>query len=284
MINRLSHWIETHPLHLVALGYAFCASVLVLFTLLIGSAAHAQTAPTVSLSANVSSGAAPLAVTLTWSSTGTVGATPCTASGLWTGAKAASGTQTVNASVTGSFGLTCYGAVEVAVISWTAPTTNTDGSPLTNLASYKIYNSKDGVLFGVTVSVPAPASTYSWANLQSGVNYWKMTAVNSNGTESAFTPTVQKTLAVASAVAVPWPVTVQAVPNPPTSVTVVVTTAYNIKNGKPNVFVGNVPLGTVCGNYLGKKWGYDYYEVPSSKVTPPQLSTAPVAVQCAPSA
>jgi hypothetical protein len=261
------------------MGDAFLKKLLVgaLLALLSFGAAAQAAAPSGTFSATPLSGNAPLAVTVTWDIANTVGATPCTASGAWTGAKAAAGSQTVTFNSNGTFNLTCVGAVESAVLTWTPPTTNTDGTPLTNLASYKVYNSRDGVTFGVSVVVTAPASGYTWPNLLAGLNYWRVTAINSVGAESAPTPSVSKSLAQLS-----WtgsiPITVNKVPNPPTGLTVTVSTAYNIKNGKPEMVVGTVPIGTPCGEYLGRKWGFDFYKVPGSAVSPPTLG--PVAAQC----
>jgi hypothetical protein len=84
-------------------------------------------APTLSLSANPVSVASGQASTLSWSSTN---ATSCTASGVWSGAKATSGNQSTGAlSASSSFSLTCTGAggsvtqtVTVAVSATPPPT------------------------------------------------------------------------------------------------------------------------------------------------------------------
>lgn len=247
---------------------------------LLGTAfsAEAQSAPpVVTLNTSVSSGAAPLAVTVTWSATNTVGATPCVASGLWSGSKATSGSQVVTVNATGAFNLSCNGSVESAVVVWTNPTTNTDGSTLTDLASLKVYTSKDNITYVVSATVLAPATTTTISTLTAGVTYFKMTAVNAGGTESAYSTIAQKTLQTLSGSA-SKSITINTVPNPPSGVTVTVATAYAIKNGKPDYVVGVIPLGTPCLSYLGKKWGVDFYSVAGQYVTPPMLG--PVAAQC----
>lgn len=64
----------------------------------------------------------------------------CTANGGWTGPKAESGTETLGR-ILGSvdYGLDCvWPADAIATVSWTLPTTNTDGSPLTDLDVIRI--------------------------------------------------------------------------------------------------------------------------------------------------
>ena len=79
--------------------------------------------------------------------------------------------------------------------SWTAPTTNTDGSPLTDLASYKVYYGvatgpcPGGVFFQVIspTASPAPGTTVSFRlkGLTSGSPYFvSVTAVDLSGSES----------------------------------------------------------------------------------------------------
>jgi hypothetical protein len=70
-------------------------------------------------------------------------------------------------------------------LNWTAPTENTDGSPLTDLSGYDIhYGTKSGdYTQSITVSNPGLA-TYVVDNLTPGTYYFSVSAVNSEGTES----------------------------------------------------------------------------------------------------
>ncbi|HEV8614519.1 MAG TPA: Calx-beta domain-containing protein [Methylomirabilota bacterium] len=79
--------------------------------------------------------------------------------------------------------------------SWTAPTTNVDGSALTDLASYRVYygNSDSpcpaGSYFAVAASGPSPAPntsvSYRLTGLSSGTSYFvSVTAVTVSGEES----------------------------------------------------------------------------------------------------
>lgn len=224
--------------------------------------AQSATPPSGTFTASPSSGAAPLAVTVTWNVANTVGTLPCTASGLWTGAKPASGTQSVTVNASGTFSLLCTGATESVTISWTNAAFNSDGTAYTNPASVKIYNSKDGSTYGVTVNVPAPTNTYTWANLTAGVNYWKLTSISTLGAESAPTTPVQKTLQTLSTTFTA-PVTTTTVPNPPSGVAVTIaTTAWDLKGGGALKVVGVVKApGLPCGDFIRHDTVGELYEI-----------------------
>jgi hypothetical protein len=101
------------------------------------TAAHAQTAGVVTLRANQTSATGSLTPVLTWSTNPV--AQSCRASGGWSGDKAASGTQTlpsINAST--NYTLTCSWSGGTALVRWTAPTQNSNGTPLTNLGSFRV--------------------------------------------------------------------------------------------------------------------------------------------------
>src|SRR5687768_2547725 len=111
--------------------------VFILFSLATAGIAHAQTAGVVTLRANQTSATGSLTPVLTWSTNPV--AQSCRASGGWSGDKAASGTQTLP-SITAStnFTLTCSWSGGTALVRWTAPTQNTNGTALTNLASFRV--------------------------------------------------------------------------------------------------------------------------------------------------
>lgn len=87
------------------------------------------------------------------------------------------------------------GPNESATLSWTPPTTNVDGSALTNLAGYRVYA-------GTAPDHLAPVLTLDNAGLTCqvvdgltrGLNYFAMTAVNSRGDESLLSSVVSVTL------------------------------------------------------------------------------------------
>ena len=80
-------------------------------------------------------------------------------------------------------------------LSWTPPTTNSNGSPLTNLAGYRVHW---GTAIGtytssVTLDNPGLAS-YVVEGLAPGTYYFVVTALNSAGAESQFSNVASKTI------------------------------------------------------------------------------------------
>lgn len=70
-------------------------------------------------------------------------------------------------------------------ISWTAPTENTDGSPLTNLSGYRIYYGLEEGNYPNMVEVnTAGTTTVMIENLVPGTYYVVATSINANGVES----------------------------------------------------------------------------------------------------
>ena len=98
-----------------------------------------------------------------------------------------------------------------AVLTWTAPTTNTDGTALTNLAGFNIYSGSSATSLSLLGSVGATVLTYT-ATIGVGTTYFAVTAFNSAvpSTESAQSTVVSKT------VTAPVPTT----PNAPSSAAV----------------------------------------------------------------
>jgi hypothetical protein len=82
-----------------------------------------------------------------------------------------------------------------ATVSWTAPTTNTDGSALTNLASYRIRYGRVSTSLDQLASVSNPGLTsYTVENLSQGTWYFGVIAVNSAGSESGVSNVASKTI------------------------------------------------------------------------------------------
>jgi len=76
-------------------------------------------------------------------------------------------------------------ATSSATLSWTVPSQNDDGSPLTDLAGYRIYYGMDSGDLNQRLDITSPATTsIEIAALSSGVWYFTMTSVNGAGTES----------------------------------------------------------------------------------------------------
>ena len=86
-------------------------------------------------------------------------------------------------------------SVASATLSWEAPTENEDGSPLTDLAGFKIYygNSPDALNQAVSIA-GSTTLTYTVASLTQGIWYFAIAALSASGTESAQSATVSKTV------------------------------------------------------------------------------------------
>ena len=70
-------------------------------------------------------------------------------------------------------------------ISWIAPTTNADGTPLTDLAGYRVYIGTAPGVYGVaTATVVQPATTWPCGTLSNGQKYAVVTAFDLAGNES----------------------------------------------------------------------------------------------------
>jgi hypothetical protein len=82
-----------------------------------------------------------------------------------------------------------------ATLSWMPPTTNTDGSPLIDLAGYKVYwgPSLGNYPNSTTLSNPGLTS-YVVTNLAPGTYYFVATAFNTSGVESSFSGVASKTI------------------------------------------------------------------------------------------
>lgn len=80
-------------------------------------------------------------------------------------------------------------------LKWIPPTTNTDNTPLTPLAGYRIKYGTMALSLGEVVEVNNPGLTqFAINNLPAGTYYFAMTAAATSGIESAETPVVSKAL------------------------------------------------------------------------------------------
>jgi hypothetical protein len=80
-----------------------------------------------------------------------------------------------------------------ATLSWTPPTTNTDGSTLTTLAGYRIAFGASAAALTQTIQLPnAGLSSYVVENLAPGTYYFAVRAYTSSGAESANSNVVTK--------------------------------------------------------------------------------------------
>lgn len=104
--------------------------------------------------------------------------------GTGTGSGSGTGTGTGTGASTGD-----------AKLAWQPPTTNTNGSALTNLAGYHVYYGTNSSSLANEVVVNSPNTlTYDVTNLTSGTWYFAITAYTNSGTESAKSNVGSKTI------------------------------------------------------------------------------------------
>jgi hypothetical protein len=243
-------------------------ATLTILLFLAASAAQAQTAGVVTLRANATSATGSMAPVLTWSTSPT--ATSCSASGGWSGTKAASGSQTL-ATITAStnYTLTCTWSSGSARVRWTVPTTNTDGSALRNLAAFRVYyGTSTSSLTQVREINDISSSVATISPLGAGTWYFKVRAVNANQVESTDSNLASKVITSASSagsVAITINGTPTPTPPPPTTPTrrTIATPVYDVIRGSNGRWtlgrvVGTVAIGKPCRTYYLTG---DYYGV-----------------------
>jgi hypothetical protein len=82
-----------------------------------------------------------------------------------------------------------------AALSWTAPTSNADGSALTDLAGYHIYYGTSATALSQVADIANSAATsYVVGNLAAGTYYFAVQAYNSSGTDSAMSAVANTTI------------------------------------------------------------------------------------------
>ena len=128
--------------------------------------------------------------------TGRLSGTPGAANvGTTTGIAISVSDGTASASL-GTFNIAVQAvAIGSATLTWLPPTTNTNGTPLTNLAGYKVYwgTSPGNYTSSVTIMNPGLA-TYVVGSLTPNTYYFSVTALNSAGVESVFSNAASKTI------------------------------------------------------------------------------------------
>jgi hypothetical protein len=82
-----------------------------------------------------------------------------------------------------------------ATLSWTAPTVDTNGEPVTDLAGYNIYYGKSATTMTSVIAVNSPASgSYTINNLAAGTWYFAIASYNTQAMVSALTAIVSKAI------------------------------------------------------------------------------------------
>lgn len=202
----------------------------IVLCMLLGSLpAHAQTAPTFTFGVSgTSTDGKTIVPTVTWSTT--PAATSCAATATpaktdWTGNKAAAGTAALTAvAATTSFQLLCnWPGNTTAIVTWAPPTTNTDGSPLTDLAGFRVQwgqqSGDQNMDQTVYLSNPALRTWTSPALSPTGQWFFGVKAFNSLGLESALSNIASKVTTATTALTRSMDIVIR-FPAAPTNLTV----------------------------------------------------------------
>ena len=88
------------------------------------------------------------------------------------------------------------GSSGTGTLAWNAPTLNTDGTPLTDLAGYKVYYGQTSHNYSASINV-GKATSVSLATISSaistpGIYYIAVTAYDASGLESGYSNEVSK--------------------------------------------------------------------------------------------
>lgn len=250
-------------------------SYTVLALSLLGGFAHAQTAGTINFTANQTTATGSLTPVLTWSTTPV--ASSCTASGAWSGTKFASGSESL-ATITASksYTLTCTWGGGTATVNWVAPTTNTNGTVLRDLAGFKVLfgNSASNLNQTKTVNGATVTSTTITA-LGAGTWYFSVRAFNNAQMESDNSNVAQKTITGANA-AKTVNITINAAPTPPPPSGTLKTTGTRvydvIRQNDVRVLgqqVGTIATGKPCDStyQVGERYRVNRADVTFSKTS-----------------
>jgi hypothetical protein len=94
------------------------------------------------------------------------------------------------------FSITVVGTASGGVtLRWDAPTTSADGSPLTDLAGYKVYWSTTQGSYANSATLNNPGvTTYVVDQLTPATWYFVVTAFDTSGNESKYSDVVSKTI------------------------------------------------------------------------------------------
>lgn len=86
-------------------------------------------------------------------------------------------------------------ALGSATLSWTPPTSRADGSPLSNLAGYKVYwGTREGAYPNAATILNPGISTYVIEQLTPARWFFVVTAIDATGAESGFSNVASKTV------------------------------------------------------------------------------------------
>jgi hypothetical protein len=128
--------------------------------------------------------------------TGTLAGTPAEANVGVSGGISISVSDGTNVAMLPAFAITVQSApLRSATLSWTPPSQNADGSPVTDLAGFRIYYGTATGVYPQVVPLDNPGLTrYVIDNLAPGTWHFAMSAIDAAGEESALSPEVTRTI------------------------------------------------------------------------------------------
>ena len=235
----------------------------------------------------------PATLTVTWS-TPALQETTCTASGAsdWSGLKAPSGSQSVQGALGATvYSLSCQAGVPPVQVSWTHPTTNTNGTTYNNPKHTAVIKADTAAELANYAGVPVahPKTTHTFTDLPAGTTHFATRAVSLTDQTSELSASVSTTLAALAGTAAPVTVTGSSEPTPPpTGVVSISTEGYAVKANELQLkylldgIVGTVQMGAPCDQ--ARKMGEtDYYAINRAKYVTWTTNRRPktVVVQCA---
>jgi len=177
--------------------FGFATVCAILLTLMYAADAKAQNILT--FTADTTTGTEAVLPMLTWDTMPL--ADDCFASGDWSGSKGGAGNETLLPITSGAtYNLTCEWNNDSATLTWTAPTENTDGTPLTDLAGFRFrYGQTDGGPYTIESDIDNPdTTTFVVSPLTPGDWFFVATAHNELGVESEDSNQAMKTVGVAT--------------------------------------------------------------------------------------
>ena len=111
------------------------------------------------------------------------------------GGSTESGGSVSDASTSSSSRTASSASADSVTLSWSAPTENTNGSALTNLAGYIIYYGTSASAMTQTIDINTVGMlTYVVGDLSAGNWYFQIVAVNAAGVESSPSATVNASI------------------------------------------------------------------------------------------
>lgn len=255
----------------------FTIGLCVIVVVMLWADGHAQTLKvtprattiTVTLNASPMTGTCPYDSNVSWNA---VNASGCTKSGAWSGNVAASGSETVNVNATQmTLTLTCSAQTESALLQWTNPTQNVDGTAATLKGNKVFHSNLQSDLESKTPIILTPAVTqYLVTGLPAGIRYFGVKATSSVSPyqDSALAGPVSTTITLPSgADTKQLGCTTPPVPKPPSNVTVG-STVWDTVGGKVGRDVGLIALDVEClgTEPLILQGDFGYWRVPREEV------------------